>query len=88
MLSKLYMSCHPEPDSHIGDKIKVALDLSNYTTDKTEHATKINTTGLATKKDFTSLKAEVDKLGINKMINVQTSLNNSKTNKSILFRCW
>ena len=20
------MSCHPEPDSHIGDKIKVALD--------------------------------------------------------------
>ena len=26
------MTHHPEPDIHIGDKLKVILDLSNYTT--------------------------------------------------------
>ena len=31
---------------------------------------------LAAKKDFISLKAEVDKLNINKLNNVPTSLNN------------
>ena len=30
--SKLYMSYYPEPDSHIRDKIKVVLDLSNHAT--------------------------------------------------------
>ena len=28
------MSFNPEPDSHIRDKVKVVLDLSNYTTKK------------------------------------------------------
>ena len=28
------MSYCPEPDSHIRDKVKVALDLSNYATKK------------------------------------------------------
>ena len=28
------MSCYPEPDSHIRDKVKVVLDLSNYATKK------------------------------------------------------
>ena len=28
------MSCYPEPDSHIRDKVKVVLDLSNYDTKK------------------------------------------------------
>ena len=28
------MSYYPEPDSHIRDKVKVVLDLSNYGTKK------------------------------------------------------
>ena len=31
LLSILYMSYYPEPDSHIRGKVKVVLDLSNYT---------------------------------------------------------
>ena len=63
------MSYYPEPDSHTRDKVKVVLDLSNY-------ATNIVTSDLAAKKDFIALKAEVDKLDINKLVNVPTSLNN------------
>ena len=37
------------------------------------------TSDLAAKKDFIALKAEVDKLNINKLANVPTSLNNLKT---------
>ena len=37
------------------------------------------TSDLAAKKDFIALKAEVDKLHINKLVNVPTSLNNLKT---------
>ena len=34
------MSYYPEPNSHIRDKVKVLLDLSNYGTKKElEHAT-------------------------------------------------
>ena len=32
LLSKLQTSSYPEPDIHIDNKVKVALDLSNYTT--------------------------------------------------------
>ena len=31
------MSYNPEPDSHIRDKVKVVLDLSNYTTKKNQN---------------------------------------------------
>ena len=56
---------HPEPDNHIRDRVKVLLDLSNYATMKQlEHATGINTSGLAAKKDFIALEDEVNKLGI------------------------
>ena len=41
-----------------------------------EHATGVD---LAAEKDFVALKAEVDKLDINKLVNVPTSLNNLKT---------
>ena len=37
------MSCYPEPDSHIRDKFKVVLDLTNY-------VTVVDTTDLAAKK--------------------------------------
>ena len=74
------MSYYAESDSHIRDKVKVVLGLSNYAT-KTEryHATGLDTSDLAVKKDFIVLKAEFDKLDINRLVNVPTSLNNLKT---------
>ena len=54
--------------------------MSNYATKKElDHATGIDTSDLAAKKNFIALKAEVDKLDINKPVNVPTSLNNLKT---------
>ena len=73
------MSYHLEPESCIRDKVKVVLDLSNYASKKElDHATGIDTSGLAAKKDFIALKAEVDKLDINKLVNVPTMLDNLK----------
>ena len=63
------MSYYPEPDSHIRDKVISGLN----------HATDVDTPDLPTKKDFISLKAEVDKIDSNKLVNGATSLNNSKT---------
>ena len=52
------MSYYPESDSHIRDKVKVVLDLSNYATKKElEHATGVDISDLAAKKDFISFKA-------------------------------
>ena len=65
------MSCYLEPGSHIRDKVKVVLDLSNYTG--------VDTSDLTAKKDFIGLKREIDKVDINKLANVATSLNNLKT---------
>ena len=74
------MNYYAETDSHIRDKVKVVLDFSNYATKKElEHATRIDTSDLSNKKDFIPLKAEVDKLNINKLVNVPTGLNNLKT---------
>ena len=74
------MSYYPEPGSHVIDKVKVVLDLTNYATKKElEHASGVDTSDLDAKKDFIALKAEVDKLNINKLVNVPTSLNNLKT---------
>ena len=59
------MSCYPEPDRHIRNKIKVELDLSNYAAKKElDHATGLDTSDVAAKKDFVALKAEVDKVDI------------------------
>ena len=74
------MSSYPEPDNHIRNKVKVVLDLSNFAKEKElNHATDVETSDLAAKKDFIVLKAEIDKLGINKFVNVPTSLNNLRT---------
>ena len=70
------MNHYPEPDSHIRDKVKVVLELSNYGTKKLEHATVFDTSDLVTKKYFIALKPEADKLDINKLVNVRTSLSN------------
>ena len=78
-LSILQMSYYPEPDNHTRGKLKVELDLSNYATKReSERATGIDTSGLAAKKDFIVLKAEVDKVDINGLVNVPTGLNNLK----------
>ena len=54
--------------------------MSNYVTMKElDHATGVDTSDLGATKDFISSKAEVVKLGINKLVNVPTSLNNLKT---------
>ena len=38
------MSYYPDPDSHIRDRVKVALELSNYATKKeSEDATGVDT---------------------------------------------
>ena len=47
---------------------------------KLYHAIGDDTSDLAAKKDFIALKAEVDKLDTNKLVNVLTSLNNLNTN--------
>ena len=66
------MSYYTERESHIGDKVKVALDLSVYANKKElEHATGADISGLAAKKDFIALKVAVDKLDINKLVNVR-----------------
>ena len=79
LLSKLLMSYYPEPVSHIRDKVNVVLDLSNYATKKKlDYAAGVDTSDLATKKDFIALKAEVDKLDSNNLVNVPTSSNNLK----------
>ena len=72
------MSYYPEPESHVRDKVKVALGLTNYASKKElEHATSVDTSDLAAIKDFIALKAEVGKLDI-KLVNVPNSLNNFK----------
>ena len=68
------MSYYPEPDSDIRDKVlPCVLDLSNYATnEELDHTTGIATFDSAAKEDFIALKAEVDKLDINKLVNVQS----------------
>ena len=45
------MVYYPEPDSHIRDKVKVVLDLSNYAIKKGfEHVAGFDTSYLAAKK--------------------------------------
>ena len=64
------MSFYPKPYSHIRDKDKIVLDLSNYATNKElDHATGADTPDLAAQKDVIALKAELDKLDINKLFN-------------------
>ena len=70
------MIYYPELESHIGDKVKVVLDLSNYVTKKgLNDTTDTDTSNLAAKSDLSALKSEVDKLDVNILVNVLTTLN-------------
>ena len=59
----------PKPFEPFGGDISVIVDLPNYAT-KTylKNAIGIDTSKLAAKSDFVSLKAEVDKLAIDKLV--------------------
>ena len=73
------MSYYPEPDRRIRDKVKVLLDLSNYAIKKElEHATGVDTSNLAARRDFIAFKAEVDKIDISELVKVPTGLNDLK----------
>ena len=69
----------PKPYEPFGGDIYVKVDLSNYGT-KTDlkNATWIDTSKLTAKYDLVSLKAEVDKLDIDKLKIVPTNLSNLK----------
>ena len=60
----------PKPfNSHFGDSIKVKIDLSNYAT-KTDikNISHVDISSFALKTNWSSLKTEVDKLDIDKLI--------------------
>ena len=60
------MSYHPEPDSHIRDKVKVVLDLSNYATKKElDYTIGVDTSDLAAKKYYIALRLNLTNLSIN-----------------------
>ena len=75
LLSNLNMSYYPGQDSQIRDKVEVVLDLSK----KLDYATGFGTSNLVAKNFFITLKVQVEKLDINKLVNVPTSMNNLKT---------
>ena len=58
----------------------MVLYLSNFASKKElEHATGVDTSNLAAKKDVIALKAKVDKIDIAKLVNIPTNLNTLKT---------
>ena len=66
----------PKPfNSYFGDSIKVKIDLSNYAT-KTDikNISHVDTSGFALKTNLASLKTEVGKLDIDKIVAVLVDL--------------
>ena len=69
----------PEPKSS-GGRVKVELDLSNYATKADlKNTAGVDTSKFAKKVDLANLKCTVDKLDIDKLKNVPTTLNNLKS---------
>ena len=69
----------PKPYELFGEDINAKVDLSNYATKSdSKHATGIDTSKLAAKFDPVSLKTEVDKVDVEKLINIPTNLGNLK----------
>ena len=64
------MSYYLEPDSHIRNKVKVILGMSNYTAKKElEHDTGVDRSDLAAKKDFAALKSELQDKAVKTKVN-------------------
>ena len=65
----------PKPYERVGGDINVKVDLSNYATKANlKNATGIDAAKLAAKSDLASLKAEIDKLDIDKLVPVPVDL--------------
>ena len=66
----------PKPfSSHFGDSIKVKIDISNYATKADiKNISHVDTSSFALKTNVSSLKTEVDKLDIDKLIPVPVDL--------------
>ena len=68
----------PKPYEPFGGDIDVKVDSSNYaTTLNLNNAEGVDTSKLAAKSDLTSLKAEVDKIDIDKLKTVPIDLSKS-----------
>ena len=66
----------PKPYESFGGDINVSVDLSNYAT-KTDikNISHVDTSSFALKSNLASLKTEVDKLDIDKLVPVPVDLN-------------
>ena len=64
----------PKPSSH-EENIKVKIDLTNYATKKDiNDITHVDTSNFALKTNLSSLKTEVDKLDIDKLVPIPVDL--------------
>ena len=68
----------PKPfNSHFGDSIKVKIDLSNYATKADiKNISHVDTSSFALKSNLASLKTEVDKVDIDKLVPVPVDSSN------------
>ena len=65
----------PNPYEPFGGDINITVDLSNYTTKyDIKNFTHVDTSSFALKSNLTNLKAEVDRLDIDKLVPVPTDL--------------
>ena len=65
----------PKPFRSFGENIKVKVDLSNYATKADiKNITRVDTSNFALKTSLANLKAEIDKLGIDKLAPVPVDL--------------
>ena len=72
----------PKPYEPFGWDINVKVDLSNYATKADiKNISNVDTSNFALKSNLASLKTEVDKLDINKLVSVPTDL--SKLNDAV-----
>ena len=64
----------------LGANVKIELDLSDYATKSDfKNATGVDASNFAKKINLANLKSDVDKLDIDKLKNVPSNLNNSKS---------
>ena len=67
----------PKPYEPFGEDINVKIDLSNYATKADiKNISHVDTSSFALKTNLASLKTEVDKLDINKLVPVPVDLSN------------
>ena len=65
----------PKPPRNYRENIKIKVDLSHYTTKADiKDITHVDTSGFALKTNLASIKAEVDKLDVDKLVTVPADL--------------